>query len=92
MVVGDGGDFVSFAGRFIEPALPERQQFQLFESALRDPNRFGETLARLSALVGVENVGIAEVADPLRPEHRQSPEPCRCVISRAAGCAYDHDR
>lgn len=52
----------------IEPALPERQQFQLFETALRDPNRFGETLARLSALVGVENVGIAEIADSHRPD------------------------
>ncbi|HEY5753556.1 MAG TPA: DNA polymerase Y family protein [Chthoniobacterales bacterium] len=52
----------------IEPALAERQQFQLFESPLRDPNRFGETLGRLAALVGTENVGVAEVLDTHRPD------------------------
>ncbi|MEQ1861209.1 MAG: hypothetical protein ABMA13_14905, partial [Chthoniobacteraceae bacterium] len=59
----------------IEPALPERQQFQLFETALRDPNRFGETLARLAALVGAENVGVAEVADSHRPDDVRVVEP-----------------
>lgn len=52
----------------IDPALAERQQFQLFESPLRDPNRFGETLGRLAALVGGENVGVAEVLDTHRPD------------------------
>lgn len=52
----------------ITPALAERQQFQLFESPLRDPNRFGETLGRLAALVGAENVGTAEVLDTHRPD------------------------
>ena len=52
----------------ITPTLAERQQFQLFESPLRDPNRFGETLGRLAALVGVENVGTAEVLDTHRPD------------------------
>jgi len=52
----------------IEPAHVERQQFQLFESPLRDPNRFGETLGRLAALVGAENVGGAEVSDTHRPD------------------------
>ncbi len=52
----------------IEPAHAERQQFQLFESPLRDPNRFGETLGRLAALVGAENVGTAEVLDTHRPD------------------------
>ena len=41
----------------LEPVLPARDQFQLFETALRDPNKLGETLGRLSALVGVENTG-----------------------------------
>jgi protein ImuB len=49
----------------------ERQQFQLFESPLRDPNRFGETLGRLAALAGAENVGVVEVLDTHRPDSFQ---------------------
>jgi protein ImuB len=52
----------------IEPAKPTRRQFGLFGTALRDPNRFGETLARLGALVGGENVGFAEMEDTHRPD------------------------
>lgn len=52
----------------ITPTRGERQQFQLFETALRDPNRFGETLGRLAALVGSENVGVVEVLDTHRPD------------------------
>jgi protein ImuB len=52
----------------ITPAHAERQQFQLFESPLRDPNRFGETLGRLAALVGAENVGVPVVEDTHRPD------------------------
>jgi protein ImuB len=52
----------------IDPVRPEHQQLRLFESPLRDPNRFGETLARLAALVGQGNVGIAELLDTHRPD------------------------
>ena len=50
------------------PASPDRQQLQLFESALRDPNRFGETLARLKALVGNDCAGVPGRADTHRPD------------------------
>ncbi len=45
---------------------PGKHQFQLFESSFRDPNRFADTLARLEALLGSENVGTPE----LLPTHR----------------------
>lgn len=52
----------------VAPVRPDHQQLRLFESPLRDPNRFGETLARLNALVGSQNVGVAEIADTHRPD------------------------
>jgi protein ImuB len=59
----------------IDATIAEKQQFQLFESPLRDPNRFGETLGRLAALVGTGNVGIAEVLDTHRPDAFRLREP-----------------
>ena len=50
------------------PAPASREQFGLFETALRDPNRFSETLARLHALLGVEQAGIGYPADTHRPD------------------------
>lgn len=47
---------------------PLRHQFKLFESSLRDPNRFGETLARLESLLGSGNVGSPEVLPASRPD------------------------
>jgi protein ImuB len=48
-------------------ANPAGRQLNLFESALRDPNRFGETLAQLKALVGEEGVGVPQPADTHEP-------------------------
>jgi len=44
----------------MQPAAPHKRQLQIFENPLRDPNRFGETLGRLAALVGSENVGVPQ--------------------------------
>jgi protein ImuB len=55
----------------IEPVMAGRSQFQLFESPLRDPNRFGETLGRLAALVGTQNVGVAQLEDTHQPDRFQ---------------------
>jgi len=55
----------------MEPARPDRQQYQLFDNPLRDPNRFNETLARILAIVGPGNAGTVEIADTHRAEsHR----------------------
>ena len=51
-----------------EPAKPEHCQFRLFENAVRDPNRFAETLARLMAVVGGDNVGVPEMKSTHRPD------------------------
>ena len=40
-----------------QPARPGRQQFNFFETPLRDPGRLQETLTRLTGLLGKERVG-----------------------------------
>ncbi|MDD5349903.1 MAG: DNA polymerase Y family protein [Chthoniobacteraceae bacterium] len=52
----------------VEPVRPEHRQFRLFENALRDPNRFAETLARISAVVGSGNVGVPELKSTHKPD------------------------
>jgi protein ImuB len=47
---------------------PINHQFGLFESVLRDPNHFHETLARLTALVGADHVGTPMVEESHRPD------------------------
>jgi protein ImuB len=51
----------------IQATLPAKDQLQLFESALRDPNRFGETLAKLKAFLGNESVGVPAKSNTHRP-------------------------
>jgi len=57
---------ITALGLSAKPCRAASQQFDLFESALRDPNRFYETLARLAALVGADRGG----APVLEPTHR----------------------
>jgi protein ImuB len=50
------------------PALPPSQQFGLFETALRNPNGFYETLARLGALLGADRAGCPVPVDTHQPD------------------------
>jgi protein ImuB len=66
----------------IEPTKAQGRQFQLFKNELRDPNGFSETLARLQAVVGAENVGVIELADTHQPDRfhlAEPPGPFVCV-------------
>jgi len=52
----------------ILPSRALKQQFRLFESGLKDPNRFAETLGRLEALLGPERVGSPRLKNSHRPD------------------------
>jgi protein ImuB len=51
-----------------QPSQPVRQQFRLFETALRDPAQLHETLARLVGLLGAERVGTPVQEETHRPD------------------------
>src|SRR5437870_1939080 len=51
-----------------QPIKPAREQFGLFETTLRNPHQLSETLARLSALLGADQVGTPVLEETHRPD------------------------
>ncbi|MDA0768564.1 MAG: hypothetical protein O3A92_17265, partial [Verrucomicrobia bacterium] len=48
--------------------LPAEAQHHLFEHALRDPNKFADTLARIEALLGPHRLGTPLLLDSHKPD------------------------
>lgn len=57
------------------PSTPRDHQTHLWETSLRDPNGFSETLARLGGIVGAERVGAPGRPSTHRPNHFQVGSP-----------------
>ena len=51
-----------------EPIEPNQQQRQLFEASIKNPWRFADTIDRLAAIVGPENIGTPIKLDTHRPD------------------------
>jgi protein ImuB len=51
-----------------QPSRSVRQQFGLFETALRDPLQLHETLARLVGLLGADRIGTPALEETHRPD------------------------
>ena len=66
-----------------EATKPSFEQFHLFETALRDPARLTETLARLAGLLGAERIGTPVLEETHRPDAFRM-EPFTWKLSRPA--------
>jgi protein ImuB len=66
------------------PARPLVKQPGLFDTGLKDPHGFAESLARVAALVGSENIGTPEPAATHRPDTFQLRTPEELIPPPAA--------
>lgn len=71
----------------IDPVKPEKNQLRFFENPIRDLNRFSETVARLSAIVGNGNAGVPELSGTHKPDQFRlnAPNFVPAVFSAPAG-------
>ena len=69
---------ISSARLCFKPSRPRQDQFNLFEAALRDPNQFHETLARLGALLGNGRAGTPFVKNTHKPDTFQMDPTALC--------------
>ena len=70
----------------IQETLPAHQQMTLFETPLKNPNRLGETLARLHALTGEHRVGVPGRAATHRPGFFNLTDPCLVFSNEVKTC------
>lgn len=77
----------------LTPARPLVRQPGFFETGLRDPHAFAETLARVSVLVGADHLGTPQLEDTHRPDAVKLAVPPAVIPPPAApplpGCARD---
>ena len=63
----------------LEPTRSLHRQHGLFDSSLRDPHGFAETLARAAALLGEGRIGTPRLADSHRPDSTTLADPATAV-------------
>jgi protein ImuB len=51
-----------------QPSKPPREQFEFFETTLRNPHQLSETLPRLTALLGADRVGTPFLQETHQPD------------------------